>query len=102
MQQGIRDQLYLQHQPQYYVIEEDEEAVRYPQLFRHRLLTNRPDWMQKAKRLSAVEGKLRKLHASSTRIPCSSHSQQRELLLSPIVGEAAASNESAAAVAAQQ
>lgn len=46
--QGIRDPLYLQHPPQYHLIEEDGEAARYSALFRHRLIGNRPDWMQHA------------------------------------------------------
>jgi hypothetical protein len=46
--QGITDPLYLQHPPQYYLIEEDAEALRYSSLFRHRLIANRPDWQQHA------------------------------------------------------
>jgi hypothetical protein len=46
--QGISDPLYLQHPPQYYLIEEDAEAARYSSLFRHRLIANRPDWQQYA------------------------------------------------------
>lgn len=48
LMQGITDPLYLQHPPQYYLIEEDAEAVRYSSLFRHRLIANRPDWMNHA------------------------------------------------------
>lgn len=46
--QGITDPLYLQHPPQYHLIEEDAEAARYSSLFRHRLIANRPDWMNHA------------------------------------------------------
>jgi hypothetical protein len=46
--QGISDPLYLQHPPQYHLIEEDAEAVRYSSLFKHRLIANRPDWMDHA------------------------------------------------------
>jgi hypothetical protein len=46
--QGITDPLYLQHPPQYFLIEEDAEAARYSSLFRHRLIANRPDWQQHA------------------------------------------------------
>eukprot|EP00775_Hariotina_reticulata_P005203 gene5203-5441_t len=82
LNEGIHDQLYLRHQPEYYELEEDEEAARYPQLFRHRLLANMPDWTDQAKRLIAIKGKL---HASSsiTLTPYSSDNQQirdRELL----------------------
>jgi hypothetical protein len=46
--QGITDPLYLQYPPQYHLIEEDAEAARYSSLFRHRLIANRPDWMDHA------------------------------------------------------
>jgi hypothetical protein len=49
--QGITDPLYLKHQPQHFLIQEDAEAARYPGLFSHRLLQNRRDWQQHAQQL---------------------------------------------------
>lgn len=42
------DPLYLSHPTRYYMLEEDAEAAKYSSLFRHRLLSNRPDWMDHA------------------------------------------------------
>jgi hypothetical protein len=57
--QGITDPLYLKHQPQHYLIQEDAEAARYAALFSHRLIQNRPDWRQHAQQLQllAPQGK---------------------------------------------
>jgi len=66
--QGITDPLYLQHPPTYYLIEEDEEATRYSSLFRHRLITNRPDWMHHATPLQlAPAGSRRSLVRAAVR-----------------------------------
>jgi hypothetical protein len=59
--QGITDPLYLKHQPQHFLIEEDAEAVRYPTLFSHRLIQNKPDWKQHAQLLQLRTPRVNKM-----------------------------------------
>jgi hypothetical protein len=41
------------NEPRYLIREPDAEAARYPQLFRHRLAAERPDWRERAQLLPA-------------------------------------------------
>jgi hypothetical protein len=63
--QGITDPLYVKHQPQHFLIQEDAEAARYPGLFSHRLLQNRRDWQQHAQQIQAPRSKLLQLQHSA-------------------------------------
>jgi hypothetical protein len=55
--QGIQDPLYLQHPPRHYLLLEEQEAMQYPQLFRHRLKGVRADWRAHAQPVALLGGK---------------------------------------------
>jgi hypothetical protein len=44
------------NEPRYLLQEPDAEAARYPQLFHHRLLAERPDWRDHARLLPPSGG----------------------------------------------